>query len=393
MSEPISPNVPDVKPDFVEIKAKAKDAHTAAAPPPPPLPDEAQPALHRENECIPNVPDVKPAVLGEKEAARAQPPAGTVALDEVESSGWQLPNWLRWGYLALGLAVLALFGVFVFSQAISALALAASLPEWQRYLLLVPLALCGLLLLFVLASLAYSWFRLRTIRQIDLSALTELKNRAATRRDGVEHLQAARQALEKYLQEYPLLGRGGEKLGKVGFDDELLDKLVKNRDYLLGKESDSQAWLGDFSFLFQKEIDAKAMSRINSWALRAAGCVIASPLPLLDAILILSISLRMIKELCVMYNVRTGSAASFLLFTRAIRNAFIAGLADEAGQAAGEAIGEEMSGMLGEGALGTVSASFARVAMPKLGEGALNGLFMRRLGKATMRLLQPVRAR
>lgn len=403
MSDPHSPNVPDIEPDFVEdpsprprADAPARRSEKAAARGASVAGSSASSAMpggeprHRPGECVPNVPDVPPETLdaGEEErlAAAAAPPP-----EPPEPDGSPFPRWIRWGYFATSLAVVALFGVFVFSQAISALSQAATLPEWQRYLLLIPLGLSSVLLLLVAASLVWSWLRLRAIRQIDLAALNDLKNRAETRRDGVEQFQQARRSLEDYVTKYPLAGPNKERLRRAGLADEPQAAMMRDREYLLSREGDSHGWLGDYRELFQKPLDKAAAARVNSWSLKAAGCVIASPLPLLDAILVLAISFRMIKDLCVLYNVRTGGAASFLLFTRAIRNAFIAGLADEAGSAAGEMIGEEMSSILGEGAMGTLGASFVRVAAPKLGEGALNGLFMRRLGKATVRLLQPLR--
>lgn len=395
MANTISPNVPNIKPEIIEEpksgttntpdNTKLSDTLAAASPDI----SEASTARHRDGECIANIPDVKPDLLSEKEVAdlaNARP-----EVDEaIAEGGFFLTRWLRFGYVLVTVAVVALFGVFVFSQAISALSMTSTLPEWQKWLLLTPLAVCSLILLFIIVTLALSWFRLRQIRQIDMAALEELKTRADSRRDGIEHYQAARNYLEKYLAEYPLTGRSSERLGKTGLNEEMLDSLAKERDYLKTRDIDSQTWLKDFYRLFEQPIDQTAASRVNKWALRSAACVIASPLPLLDAILILSISLKMIKELCVIYNVRTGGAASILLFTRAIRNAFIAGVADEAGNAVGEVLGEEMTGMFGEGILGTMGASATRVVIPKLGEGALNGLFMRRLGKATIRMLQPL---
>jgi Predicted membrane protein len=394
MANTISTNVPNIKPEIIEeSKSGAADSpnnvkpdeHIAAAP------DigEKSTARHREGECIANIPDVKPDLLSEKEVASLA--SARPEIDEAMSEGgFFLSRWLRFGYVLVTVATVSLFGVFVFSQAISALSMASSLPEWQKWLLLTPLAACSLVLLFIIVILALSWFRLRRIRQIDMAALEELKTRADSRRDGIEHYQSARNYLEKYLADYPLTGRDSERLGKTGFSEEILDSLAKGRDYLKTRDIDSQTWLKDFYRVFQQPVDQIATARVNKWALRSAACVIASPLPLLDAILVLSISLKMIKELCVLYNVRTGGAASLLLFTRAIRNAFIAGVADEAGNAAGEVLGEEMTGMLGEGVLGTMGASAARVVIPKLGEGALNGLFMRRLGRATIRMLQPL---
>ncbi len=362
MADSANPNTPDVQPDYVDSKNH-----------------------HRPDECVPNVPDTPPVMVDPN--ASGPPPAPE--LPRSAPAGMAIPRWLRWSYFVATIFLAAVFGLFLFSQAISSLALARTLPLWAQYTLLVPLGFCCLVVLGIIVSLILSWLRLRTISQVNLAAVEELRRRAESRKDGLEHFQAARQTIEQYLKNYPL--NDAPVLRAAGLSEEETSHLVKERDYLLAKTTDSQSWLGDFSSLFQARLDQAASQRITSWSLKAAGCVMASPLPFLDAILILGISLRMIRDLCVLYNVRTGRTASLVLLTRAIRNAFIAGVAEEATGMAGEMLGDEVSSMLGETAVGTVSSSFARVIAPKLGEGAINGLFMRRLGRATMRLLQPLR--
>lgn len=385
------PNQPDVPPEYVDAKPppSARPAAPAAEGKEPA--DPPADGKHREGECVPNVPDVRPDVLSEKETGTFRRQKNDAEAETLR--GIPVPGWLRWSYFAATLLLAAVFGLFLFSQAISSLALAATLPPWAQYLLLAPLAFCCLVVLCFIVSLAWSWMRLRSVRQVNLAALEELRQRAESRKDGLRHLRAARKNLERYLRDYPLTGREASRLAATARLDEEMDSLAREREYLLGRESDSRAWLDDFQRLFQAKLDKAAAGRINSWALKAAGCVMASPLPLLDAILVLAISLRMIRELCVIYNVRTGGTATMLLLTRAIRNAFIAGVAEDASDMAGEMLGDEVSAVLGDSAFGTASASLARVVAPKLGEGALNGLFMRRLGKATIRMLQPLGSR
>lgn len=404
----ISPNVPDVTPDYVDFKSAPRGTAAIAEPPSPPPPAEGEraPALpndkagftpvegtrpqadpadgHREGECIPNIPDIPPELVDPALAVAtgggSRPAPAGAAADTV--SPWQRRH------LTLTVLLVALLGVVVFGQAISALALAASLPVWAQYLLLVPLGVCCLALVWVGAVMLRSWLRLRAMRQVDLGALEELRRRAETRMEGVEHFKAARAKLEDYLGAYPVSSPAGrDELVASGIPAETIETLAKGRDFLLDRGIDSRSWLEEFRARFQSGLDAAAESRIRVWALKAAGCVITSPLPLLDAVLILGISLKLIKDLSVIYNVRCSRAGALILLNRAIIAAFIAGVAENATEMAAE----ELSGLAGEGVMGALGARMAGLLGPKLGEGAVNAFFIHRLGRATIAMLQPLR--
>ena len=417
----ISPNEPDVMPDYVDGKPAAATAAAApepareTVPPPEPLPQmpadqppppymdmESRPASvpepekpatangetanHRDGECVPNVPDVEPAFIspGEAEALAAKPA-------EKPDPDFAPPAapWWRWHLLAT-ILVLGLFGVVVFSQAISALAMAATLPQWAQYALLIPLGASCLAVLWVGFSLLKSWLRLKAIRQIDLGALEELRQRAQTRQDGVEHFQEARTQLESYLNAYPLAVADILRLHQSGLAATDIEELARARDFLRGRSQDSRSWLAEFREQFQSRLDEAAARRVKAWAVRAAGCVIASPLPLLDAILVLAIALKMIKDLCSIYNVRSSRAGAFMLLNRAVFAAFVAGVAEEGADMAGEWAMGELSEMVGESTINSLGAKAAGLVAPKLGEGAVNAFFVRRLGRATIRMLQPL---
>ncbi|MCD7895846.1 MAG: DUF697 domain-containing protein [Planctomycetaceae bacterium] len=345
---------------------------------------------HRDGECVPNVPDVAPDLVSQEETDRLAAGAAASSRTVLPEPPPAAPAWLRWQFLITALAI-GVFGVLVFSQAVSALALAATLPEWARYLLLVPLAGCCLIVLGVCVSLAVAWLRLRTMRQINLSTLEELRRRAETRDDGTKHLKEARDSLETYLKQYPLTDAGLPRLRAAGLPDTEVERVAKARDRLIGRSTDSRSWIADFQDNFQSPIDSAAAGRINAWSLKAAGCVIASPLPLLDAVLVLGISMKMLKDLATLYNIRTNRSGTFVLLNRAIVAAFIAGVADDAAEVAGGMAAEELGGFLGESAMDSLGARVAGVVAPKLGEGVINAFFVRRLGKAAVRLLQPVR--
>lgn len=371
----ISPNVPDTVPDYAD-------------------------SSYREGECVPNVPDIPPAFVSPEEAARAEAAAPSVPSAEDSASPPETASdfssaaspspWFRW-YVAGTAFTAAALAAIIIGQTVSALALAAALPLWAQYALLIPLGFCCLVMLWVVLALARSWFRLRAVRQVDLDALEVLRARAETRQDGLAHFQKARAGLEKYLTHYPLGSDGCARLASAGIPPREIENLARSRDRLAAFAVDSRSWIAAFREEFQNTLDAAAHKRVSSWSLKAAGCVIASPLPLLDAVLVLTISLRMVKDLAAIYNVRSSRAGTFLLLNRAIVAAFVAGAAEDAAEVAGSMAAEELSGMIGESALNSVGAKVAGVVAPKLGEGAINAFFVRRLGKAVIRLLQPLR--
>ncbi|MCL2001481.1 MAG: DUF697 domain-containing protein [Planctomycetes bacterium] len=428
----ISPNEPDVMPDYVDLKPVAAPAPEPEASKSAPEPvgleclhmlnaelaatkagiaqilkkqddniisevtskaDWTGDSSHRVDECIPNTPDAVPDYLPESEERTATAVPSSIPLSARSSvRGVPIPRWLRRGYFVATMAIVALFGLFVFSQAVSALSQAAALPVWSRYLLLIPLGLCTLALLGICAGLIHAWLRLRAVSQIDIAALDELRQREDTRRDALGRCQAARASLEEYLRRYPLEDKGGaECLATAGCGPARLKALLLERNYLIGREVDSRDWIEDFRVRFQEILDKTAAERVNSWALKAAGLVMVSPIPLLDAVLIISISLKMIRDVAVLYNARAGGMSALVLLNRAIFAAFIAGITEEAMEKAGEMLGKEFSGVLGESALGAFGAGAMRLIGPKLGEGAINALFIRRLGKAAIRMLQPLR--
>ena len=109
----------------------------------------------------------------------------------------------------------------------------------------------------------------------------------------------------------------------------------------------------------------------------------ASPLSLLDVILSLYAAVRMLRELSLVYNVRCDGGALPVLLCRVVFTAFLTGAAGEAAEVAGESLQEELSGLAGLGLAGRIA--------PKVGEGTVNYLFIGRLGRAAMKLLQPIR--
>lgn len=405
--------VPDAAPRFFGA-AKGEDSPVppATAPAKSPAPSP----VHRENECIANVPDATPDLLAADVASRPLASVNTDPVGDAEGGVPRAFGWLGRGYLAAVALLAGLFGLFVFGQVINTLALMDRLPAWAWWLCAVPVGLCGLVVLGVCVSMIMSWFRLRKFRQVNMDALAALAERAKTRQDGIRHGQEACERLKGYLEAFPLGGAEdgeGAPCPPSGLDPETLADLREKRAWLSGRKIDSMAWIAAFRAHFQAPLDGASDRLVKRYALQAGLCAMASPLPLLDTLLILGLSMRMIRDLCGIYRLRVTSMTAPVLFVRVVRNAFLAGVGQEtarwgyetaedwvktfsgAGASDGAADGaaETAAEVAGHTMAGGIASSAMRFVGPKLAEGAVNALFMQRLGRAAIRLLQPVGTR
>ncbi len=133
--------------------------------------------------------------------------------------------------------------------------------------------------------------------------------------------------------------------------------------------------------LFEREalldLDRAALAAVSRAARDCAIGTAASPLAMLDALIVALRSLRMIREVAGCYGFRPGGLVALALLRRVLANAAGVAGADLLGELTAEAIGG-----LGHKLAGTVSA--------RLGVGAFAGMRVARLGIATMHACRPL---
>ncbi|MDR1534985.1 MAG: DUF697 domain-containing protein [Planctomycetota bacterium] len=387
-----SPNTPDTAPDYLDSPGRTRPGGRPESDPPEPGGHPETPAAlpefpiyspgpefgFRVGECRPNLPDVEPRYVTSDQAVLLPPsnPAPDPASTARAGAG---RNRLAFA-VALGLA--GLFCLFILGQGANLLALARTLPAWAGWLLFASLGACALPVLWLGLGAIRSWAKLAPPPTVSLSALKEQSRGAGDAGDWANSPQAARIGLEKRLAAYPLDPAGAARLEKAGCPAELVRELARERDYLLGLNCDSLSWLEDFQARFQNRLDRAAAARIRAWALKAAFGAMASPLSLLDAILALGAALKMLGDLATLYNARCNGPALPVLLGRVVFSAFLAGGAGEAAERLGDALKEDLSGWLGLGMAGKLA--------PKLAEGAVDFLFISRLGRTAMKMLRPL---
>ncbi|MDR0882858.1 MAG: DUF697 domain-containing protein [Candidatus Adiutrix sp.] len=384
MSEAVLNNYPDDDeydggcPDFAPIEAKSPPAASSisekSAPARRSLIVETVVEIHREDECVVNIPDFPP--LTEAHIRPADPRSRPSWPDDGPNPRARYDqlrlNWIFLGALAI---VTAFFGFYLFAQTINTVALAQTMPTWGKMLFLPPLALCGMVVIAVLIAFVWSWYRLNSFIQVNLAEINQLATRRQTRQEAFHHSKEAQKRLRAYLESYPIPSADDPQ---SSLSRENIANLVKTRNRLLAETTDAGSWIDKFSGEFLGLLDAIAYSGIKQQALKAGVAAMASPLPLLDSFLILGLSLDMLRQLCKIYNIRVGGLALPILLTKVIRNAFIADISMQVTEEAAHYLSEE----LGSSLLSWVG--------PKLAEGSINGIFMLRLGRSTQRLLRPV---
>lgn len=393
-----SPSAQEAQPAEKTTRDKVHEGQTIAVVPP------GASSSFRNGECELNIADVYPAPLDESslnklkeiEAGLAGRLGEEFQNEDInpDLKGIKPPHWLHWGFLAALAVMIAVFGFYLFCQIITVVAMTQTLPTWAQLILLPPLAICGLAVLLVFAGFIWSWVKLSKFKQIDINILNDLERLQNTRSDATHHFQNAKRALRAYLGKYPLADDSEKTNGRAAFPipAQTAKELKAARQRLYDERTDSRRWIEKFAAEFQKPLDQLAKKKVDNYALKAGALTAASPLSLLDSILTLGLSFGMLKELCRLYHLRVSGLGLPVLMARVIKNAFIADQADnlsEAGVNLYNELYKESAAAVGGGLIGL--DVLKRVVGAKVAEGTINGLFMRRLGLAAQRLLQPVR--
>ena len=309
-------------------------------------------------------------------------------------------GWLGWFGTPLVLAMLVgsvgLAGLFVSNQVLSVLNALASQPEWAQYTGYAGLVLFGFCVLYAFLRFAYLYATLRRNRQIQVRGLEELAKRTRLRWLSFAKSAEAKQQLEAYLKTFPLDSEKDRKtLLKLGVSDEVQVRLRNARVELLdpARFASSDQWFARFREGFQGELDTLAEARVKYWASRIWVVTAVSPNALVDSGSSLFYTFSMLADLCQIYNLRAGRTGTAVLLGRVFFNAYLAGqgaewekvvedqydqLFHEAMNVVGVGVGSNLAGKI----LGKVGA--------RATTGYLNRVLLIRLGRYSIRLLQPV---
>ena len=133
--------------------------------------------------------------------------------------------------------------------------------------------------------------------------------------------------------------------------------------------------------LFEREVmgdlDRAALGAVSRAVRDSAVGTAASPLAILDALIVLLRALRMVREVAGAYGFRPGGLGALALLRRVLANASAVAAADLVADLTADVVGG-----LGHKLAGTLSA--------RLGVGVFTAMRMARLGVATMRACRPM---
>lgn len=302
-------------------------------------------------------------------------------------AGWAWPRALTRLLRSVVLLGSCLLGLFLLTQA------ATFYGHWKA---MEPLGQWFIGGLFVLFSLVLTWYlgrlllfvgKLRKNQQVPLKALDALRERRHLQALAREQASEALGRLRQYLKDYPHTEQNAPGIPlKAAQRAGLHRARARLLEYSRGNAP--AQWIADFHAAFQTPLDEVAAERIEAFARRAGLATAASPNPLLDQAIVLYCSTAMLSELLKIYHVRPGFGQAGLLLAQAISHTYLAGILENATEAGADSLAQSLGDVASP-----LGADLAKAIGAKTAEGGLNYLMVRRLGRAAMRLLQPVRAK
>ena len=338
--------------------------------------------------------DVEAASVAEAEAAR-QRERFKQQLQQLEAvtNGLRLPPSVLRLVTVAGVLLAAVLGLLLATQVAALIADLQMTPTPWGWILGGFGSVCAGVLLWMIYRLFMTLLRLRRNPAVNAAAVQALQQRSTWQRFAIEHAQQAEAKLREYLEGYALEPDDKKRLTAAGLKEEEFDDLVAAKRRLLDVDSflPPADWLRDFVGRFQRILDGAARRCARSYGTRVAVGTAMSPIPVVDQAIVLYTSVRLVRNLLELYNVRPAFGQTATILARAIIQTYLAGeierLAEEGINAAADALKSSSDELFGS-ALGVGTATpFAA----KFAEGATNGLLVFRLGNRTRSFLQPVR--
>ncbi len=308
---------------------------------------------------------------------------------ELTASQFKIPHAFYRGAKLILLLVAGIAGLFALSHGITIYKEIVTLPILWQYIIGGAGIIFTLLIAGVIGRLILLFFALRRSPQINIKALRILEERSELRELANSRSEQARSELKLYLDEYPLADYPA--LSNAGITSEALTELTKARDDLLSAAHpvSSQEWLQTFTLRFQQILDTAARERIKRYAGKVALGTAASPVGLIDQVIVLYGSLAMIRDILTIYNLRPAFGQSALMLSRAIIQAYLSGMLGDVAENGIESLSDSYQEWSGELLAGSLTSSLKTI-FSKTAEAGLNGFLLWRLGKATIANVQMI---
>lgn len=251
------------------------------------------------------------------------------------------------------------------------------------------LALAAIWTAVIAASiqLARAFLRYRQSPAVSLSALEQLRDRELGRAIAARSHKGAADKVRLFLQEYPDGASHRKFLSSVMDSRESVETLLNQRRLLLADSYGvSSQWLQQVQKHFTCVLDDAANVIIRRYSFRAGIGTALSPRGAIDVMIVLLLLQRMTTELCHLYGVRPGRMESLVILGHIVVAATLAAK----GEQAGEIVDDQIKDALGDG-IGRAGAGLVGKFSGRAAEGAVNSLFLRRVGRKLREYLRPIR--
>lgn len=223
--------------------------------------------------------------------------------------------------------------------------------------------------------------------QINIKSLEELSKNESDHLKYSQETEEAYQLLYDYVKAYPEYGFPPDKPtvpDYFSWEREELDSFNKKRNEILNT-SPSQNGHGKY-VEFQNMLDKIALKRVKDIAIKVSYQTALSPKRLFDSLIAFYWSYQLLKEMVEIYNVRMTDTSFLITYIDILSNVIIIGKVDDAGNVFEELTREQLQEYLPD-----ISATLLSSLTSKMAEGGINYFLMRRIGKAMIARLQPIR--
>jgi uncharacterized membrane protein YcjF (UPF0283 family) len=307
--------------------------------------------------------------------------------------------------MALAVAIGGLLALYIYFQVLALVATLATLPTWLATLSVVLLVLLIPVVVLAFGRLAVAYSRLRCNEQIRMSDIQQLERHSQIRRgcSPSQQRQQAKAVLAVYVGEYPQYpvpkdssrhttptnaspATSASPPQTSPFSAEQLARLYRTQRRLAdpNRVKDSKEWLDIYATEFQAILDEAAHARVQQCAKWAGFKTAISPSSLVDTLIAVYWCFVLLRDLCLIYNVRVGAYGTAALLWRAFFTAYLAGKFQDWEDPAGYTIESIMDGLPG------IVSKIAGKLAAKAGTGVANYFMVRRLGRRAIALLRPL---
>lgn len=318
------------------------------------------------------------------ESSEGLPPA-----DLISPRALKLPGLVRsrFWFLAVGFFV-ALILLFVLSHTVSVVRDIQDLP---LPLMWVTAVLLGVILIVIaIVAIRGLWVVLKLSKGFQLQ-FDQIK--ASEDRIGEKAYAVAKtDFLLPYLEKLCEKATEPSTVYAKCLSEKEQANLVQSARWLLDPQRaiGSRAWTEEYLKKIQTPIENAARSRVSMYGKAAAVKTAVSPWPLIDTSAVIYNATLMVKDVAELFNHRFSRFDSF----RLLLNLMVAIYFSAESQEAIESLQEDGLSETGAAGLEKLAFSGADVVLKtvtgKISEGAVNYLFMRRIGKRAIKMLKPV---